>query len=109
MNKKQQKEAVLKPLYDRVIVKRDEVEAETMHKGIILLSSSVEEEKKQFGTVHAVGKGRVSDLTNDIRPMEVKPGDRVVFGKYSGDPFQVGDEKYLMLREDQIYAVVTEQ
>lgn len=98
------KKPTLRPLHDRVIIKRDPPD-ET--KGLIILLEG-SQEKKQFGTVIAIGKGRTSDMTNEVRPMDIKPGDRVVFGQYTGDPFKIGEEEFLMIREDAIYAVVEE-
>lgn len=93
----------LKPLYDRVIVLADK--ADEMYKGAIIIPDSAKE-KMQRGVVVAAGEGRVSDLTNDIRPMSVKAGDRVIFGKYTGDEIEIDGEKLLMMREDQIYGVI---
>lgn len=90
------------PLYDRVIVKEDEAPD---HKGAIIIPD-IAKEKMQRGVVIAAGEGRVSDLTNEIRPMRVKPGDRVIYGKFTGDPIEIDNIKYLLMREDQIYGVI---
>lgn len=90
------------PLYDRVIIKRDEAPD---YVGAIVIPDAAKE-KMQRGTVVAAGTGRVSDLTNEIRPMSVKPGDRVIFGKYTGDPIEIEGVEFLMLREDAIYLLI---
>lgn len=92
------------PLYDRVIVRRDQAPD---HKGAIIIPEAFKE-KMQKGEVVAAGDGRVSDFTNEIRPMKVKSGDRVIFGKYTGDEIQIGEETLLMMREDQIYGIIHE-
>ena len=93
----------LKPLGDRVIVKQDEAE-ETTKSGIILTSN--EKEKPQRGKVVAVGEGKFNE-TGDARiPMPVKEGDTVVYGKYGGQEVKVDGEEYMILRADDIYAVV---
>lgn len=90
------------PLYDRVIIKEDDAPD---HKGAIIIPD-IAKEKMQRGVVIAVGEGRVSDLTNEIRPMKVKPGDRVIYGKFTGDPIEIDGVKYLMVREDALYGVI---
>ncbi len=93
----------LKPLGERVIIKQDEAE-ETTASGIILTSS--EQEKPQRGVVMAAGEGkRTSD--GDLIPMPVKEGDTVIFGKYGGQDITVDGEDYIILRVDDIYAIVT--
>src|SRR5690348_16605145 len=73
------------PLYDRVIVLEDKAPD---YKGTIIIPD-IAKEKMQRGQVIAAGDGRVSDFTNEIRPMKVKPGNRVIFGKYTGDPIEI--------------------
>lgn len=92
------------PLYDRVIVKRDEAPDQV---GRIIIPDAAKE-KMQRGEVVAAGDGRVSDLTNEIRPMKVKAGDKVIFGKYTGDDIEIDGVKLLMMREDQIYGIINE-
>ncbi len=92
----------IKPLQDRVIVKRIE-EEETSKGGIIIPDSA--KEKPQEGRVVAVGKGKV-DEHGKITPMDVKVNDRVLFGKYSGTEINIDDEEHLIMREDDILGVV---
>lgn len=92
---------IIKPLYDRVLVKRSESE-QTSAGGIIIPDTA--QEKTQAGTVIMVGEGK---LLNDgtIRPLHVKKGDEILFGKYSGTEVKVSGEEYLILREDEILGV----
>ena len=92
----------LKPLGDRVIVKQDEAETTTAS-GLYLASDA--KEKPQTGTVLAVGEGKL-DKDGKHLPMPVKEGDRVVYGKYGGTEIEAGDEKVLILRADDIYAII---
>ena len=92
----------IKPLGDRVLVQALEAE-ET--KGGIIIPDTATKEKPQQGTVVAVGPGRVSDEGNRIAP-EVKSGDRVLFGKYSGTEIEVDGKDLLILRETDILAVL---
>ena len=89
----------LTPLHDRVIVKRIE-EKETVKGGIIIPDSA--KEKPQEGEVIAAGAGKSEK--GDRIALDVKAGDRVLFGKYSGTEIKVDDEDYLILREDEILA-----
>jgi len=87
------------PLHDRVLIKRIE-EKETVKGGIIIPDTA--KEKPQEGEVIAVGAGK---MEKGVRvPLDVKAGDRVLFGKYSGTDIKVEDEDYLILREDEILA-----
>ena len=92
----------LKPLGDRVIVKADEAEAQTAS-GLYLASES--KEKPQTGTVIAVGEGKLDKDGNKV-PMPVKVGDKVIFGKYGGTEITHEGEDVLILRADDIYAVI---
>ena len=93
----------IRPLHDRVIVRREEEEAKTA--GGILLPGSAQE-KPNRGVVVAVGSGRVLD-NGDVRPVDVKVGDKVVFGKYAGqDTIDVAGEELIILSESDIKAVV---
>ncbi|MBQ9003326.1 MAG: co-chaperone GroES [Eggerthellaceae bacterium] len=92
----------LKPLGDRVIVKADEAEAQTAS-GLYLASES--KEKPQTGTVIAVGEGKLDRDGNKV-PVPVKAGDKVIFGKYGGTEITHEGEDVLILRADDIYAVV---
>jgi chaperonin GroES len=89
----------LTPLHDRVIVKRIE-EKETVRGGIIIPDSA--KEKPQEGEVIAVGAGKREK--GERIPLDVKPGDRVLFGKYSGTEIKIEDEDLLILREEEILA-----
>jgi len=88
------------PLHDRVLIKRIE-EKETVKGGIIIPDTA--KEKPQEGEVIAVGAGKINDKGDRIA-LDVKAGDRVLFGKYSGTEIKVDDEDYLILREDEILA-----
>ena len=92
----------LKPLADRVIVKPMEAEEQT--KGGIILPDTAKE-KPVEGTVVAVGPGRVSD-EGKVITMEIKKGDKVLYGKYSGSEVTVEGEDYLIMRESDIFAII---
>jgi len=87
------------PLHDRALVKRIE-EKESIKGGIIIPDSA--KEKPQEGEVIAVGAGKIEK--GERIPLDVKAGDRVLFGKYSGSEIRVDDEEYLILREEEILA-----
>jgi chaperonin GroES len=92
----------LRPLHDRIIIQRIE-EEEQVRGGIIIPDTA--KEKPQQGHVIAVGQGRL--LENGTRvPLDVKVGDVVLFGKYAGSEVKLDDEDYLILREDEILAVL---
>lgn len=95
----------IQPLHDRVIVERVELEDKTAG-GIIIPDTA--KEKPQQGRVIAVGPGRRLK-GGKRREMNVKEGDLVIFGKYSGTEFKMDDKEHLILREDDIYAVVESQ
>jgi chaperonin GroES len=92
----------IRPLADRVVIKALE-ETEQMRGGLYIPDTA--KEKPQQGEVIAVGPGKVSDDGQRVAP-EVKVGDRVLYGKYSGTEVTVGDEQYLILRESDVLAVV---
>jgi chaperonin GroES len=96
------KKSMIQPLGDRVVVRRSEEEQKT--KGGIIVPDTAKE-KPQQAVVVAVGPGRVSDEGKRIAP-EVKKGDKVLFGKYSGTEITMGDEEYLILREEDILAII---
>jgi chaperonin GroES len=87
------------PLHDRVLVKRIE-EKETVKGGIIIPDTA--KEKPQEGEVIAVGEGKIEKGARV--PLDVKAGDRILFGKYSGSEIKIEDQEYLILREDEILA-----
>lgn len=92
----------IRPLHDRILVERIE-EQEVMRSGIIIPDSA--KEKPQEGKVIAVGAGKMTEDGKRLAP-EVKAGDRILFGKYSGAEVKVDDKEYLILREDDILAVL---
>ena len=90
------------PLYDRVLIKRTESE-QTSAGGIIIPDTA--QEKTQLGVIESVGQGRVSS-DGSIRKLNVKKGDKVLFGKYSGTEIKFGGVDYLILKEDEILGIV---
>jgi chaperonin GroES len=92
------------PLHDRVLVRRLE-EKETAKGGIIIPDTA--KEKPHEGEVIAVGAGKVNEKGGRI-PLDVKPGDRILFGKYTGNDITFDDQEYLILREEEILAKVSE-
>jgi chaperonin GroES len=92
----------IRPLQDRVIVKRVEEEGKT--KGGIIIPETAKE-KPMEGKVTAVGKGKVLE-DGKIHPLDVKAGDRVLFGKYAGTEVKIDEEEHLIMREDDILGVI---
>lgn len=92
----------MKPLYDRVLVKR--IEEKEQKKGSIIIPDTAKE-KPMEGKVVAVGAGAVNK-EGKRTPLEVKVGDRILFGKYAGTEIKIDDEEHLILREDEVLAVV---
>ncbi|GMN89250.1 co-chaperone GroES [Francisella sciaenopsi] len=92
----------IRPLQDRVLVRRAEEEAKSAG-GIILTGSA--QEKPSQGEVVAIGNGKKLD-NGSTQPMDVKVGDKVLFGKYSGSEVKVNDETLLMMREDDIMGII---
>ena len=92
----------IKPLSDRVIVKAEAAEEKTAW-GIILPDTA--KEKPQEGKVVAVGPGKISDSGNTIK-MTVKVGDKVLYGKYSGTEVIVNNQEYLIMKENDIFAIL---
>jgi chaperonin GroES len=92
----------IKPLADRILIKA--FEEDEIRKGGIIIPDTAKE-KPQKGEVMAVGPGRVSD-NGDRLPMEVSQGDRVLYGKYSGSEVNIDDEKFIILRESDVLAVL---
>lgn len=92
----------IRPLHDRVLVKR--LEAETKTAGGIVIPDSATE-KPVRGEVIAVGKGKLLD-GGDVRPLDIKNGDKILFGKFSGTEVKIDGEDYLVMREDDVMAVI---
>ena len=92
----------IRPLHDRVIVKRLEAEEKTAS-GIVLPGNAAE--KPDMGEVLAVGAGKIQD-NGSVRPMSLKAGDKVIFGKYSGQSVKVDGEELLVMREEDVMGVV---
>lgn len=94
----------IKPLQDRILVER--IEEEVKKGGIIIPDTA--KEKPQQGKVIAVGSGRIDEKGNRI-PMEVKKGDYILFGKYSGNEIRLDDKEYLIMREDDVLAIIEKE
>ena len=92
----------VRPLHDRIIVHRLE-EGEQQIGGIIIPDTA--KEKPQRGTVIAAGKGKVNDDGKRV-PLDVKAGDRILFGKYSGQEIKLDGQEYLIMKEDEVLAVI---
>ncbi|MHB1515484.1 MAG: co-chaperone GroES [Acidiferrobacteraceae bacterium] len=92
----------IRPLHDRVIVRR--IEEERKSAGGIVIPDTAKEKPIQ-GEVVAVGKGKLLE-NGDVRPLDVKAGDKVLFGKYSGTEVRIGAEELLVMREEDIMGVV---
>jgi chaperonin GroES len=92
----------IRPLHDRVLVERIE-EQEVRRGGIIIPDTA--KEKPQEGRVIAVGAGKVTEDGKKI-PLDVKAGDRILFGKYSGSEVKLDDKEYLILREEDVLAIL---
>ncbi len=92
----------VRPLHDRIIVERIE-ESEQQTGGIIIPDTA--KEKPQQGKVIAAGKGKIKD-DGTVTPLDVKAGDTVLFGKYSGQEIKLDGDEYLIMREDEILGVI---
>jgi len=92
----------IRPLHDRVLVRSEEEETKTAG-GIVLPGSAAE--KPSRGEVIAVGNGKITD-SGDVRPLDVKAGDKVIFGQYAGNTVKVDGEELLIMSESEILAVV---
>ncbi len=92
----------MKPLQDRILVKR--LEEKEVKKGGIIIPDTAKE-KPQEGEVVAVGPGKVTE-DGKRQPMEVKAGDKILFGKWSGNEIKLGDEEYLIMRQEDILAIL---
>lgn len=94
----------IRPLYDRILVKR--LEEETKSAGGLFLPENATEKPSQ-GQVLAVGSGRLTQ-DGEVKPLEVKVGDKVVFGKYAGTEIKVDGQERLVLREDEVFGILTD-
>ena len=94
--------ASVRPLHDRVLLRR--IEEQEVKKGGIIIPDTAKE-KPQEGEVVAVGEGRRLE-SGERQPMDVKVGDLVLFGKYSGTDVMIDDEEYLILREEDVFAII---
>ena len=92
----------VRPLHDRILIKRIE-EQETVKGGIIIPDSA--KEKPQEGEVIAVGNGKKTE-EGKVVPLDVKAGERILFGKYSGTEIKIDDHEYLILKEDEVLGVI---
>ncbi len=92
----------LRPLHDRILVKR--MEEETKTKGGIIIPDSAKE-KPAEGEIIACGNGKL-DKDGKVIPLEVKAGDRILFGKYGGTEVKIDGEEYLIMREDDVLGVI---
>ena len=92
----------IRPLHDRILVKR--VEEQEVRRGGIIIPDSAKE-KPQEGKVVAVGNGKVTDDGKKIA-LDVKTGDRILFGKYSGNEVKIEDEEYVIMREEDVLAIL---
>jgi chaperonin GroES len=92
----------VKPLHDRILIKRVE-EKETIKGGIIIPDTA--KEKPQEGEVIAVGGGKKTE-DGKVIPLDVKAGDRILFGKYSGTEIKIDEEEYLIIREDEVLGII---
>ena len=94
----------IRPLHDRILVKRIE-EKESVKGGIIIPDTA--KEKPQEGLVVAVGNGKILDSGTKV-PLDVREGDHILFGKYSGSDIKIEGEEYLILREDEVLGILAE-
>jgi len=92
----------IRPLYDRIVVQRIE-DKETVRGGIIIPDSA--KEKPQEGKVLAVGKGKLLE-DGKVLPLDVQTGQRILFGKYSGNDIKLDGEEYLLMREDEVLGIL---
>jgi chaperonin GroES len=93
----------IRPLYDRIVVKRITDEVEKTAGGLFIPDSA--KEKPQEGEVIAVGQGKRTD-DGKLMPLDVKAGDRILFGKYSGSDIKMDGEEYMIMREDEVLGVL---
>ena len=93
----------LTPLHDRILIRRVE-EQESVRGGIIIPDSA--KEKPQEGEVIAVGKGKISE-EGKVRPLDVKAGDRILFGKYAGTEIKIDGEELVIMREEEVLGILS--
>lgn len=93
----------MRPLHDRILVKRFEAK-QTVKGGIIIPDSA--REKPQEGTVIAIGTGK-RDEGGQLIPLEVKAGDKILFGKYSGSEIKIDDVEHVIMREDDVLGIIS--
>jgi len=91
------------PLHDRILVRRVE-EAETTRGGIIIPDTA--KDKPQEGEVISAGKGKINE-EGKVRPLDVKEGDRILFGKYSGTEIKLDGEDFVIMREEEVLGIIT--
>src|SRR2546427_6756102 len=96
----------IRPLYDRIVVKRIDEVADKTASGLFIPDSA--KEKPQEGEVMAVGQGKRAD-DGKLIPLDVKAGDRILFGKYSGSDIKLDGEEYMIMREDEVLGVLESQ
>lgn len=94
----------IRPLYDRIVVKRIDEKDETKTEGGIIIPDSAKE-KPQEGEVVVVGKGKRLD-DGKVVPLDVQAGDRILFGKYSGSDIKLDGQEYLIMREDEVLGIL---
>ena len=93
----------IRPLHDKIIVRRDEAEGVT-ESGIYLPESS--KERPKTGTIEAVGNGKLNTETGERTPLTLKKGDKVIFTSYAGTEIKLGDDELLIMSEDDVLAVI---
>ncbi|MDA2934793.1 co-chaperone GroES [Acidobacteria bacterium AH-259-D05] len=93
----------IKPLHDRILVKRIDTPEDEVRGGIVIPDTA--KEKPQEGEVIAVGDGKTLDSGQTVK-LSVKAGDRILFGKYSGTEVKIDDEEYLIMREDEVLGIL---
>lgn len=96
----------LRPLYDRVVIKRVEENANAQRGGLYIPDSA--QEKSHEGEVMAVGSGKPRE-DGKVAALDVQVGDRILFGKYSGNDIRIAESEYIVLREDEILGILVEQ
>lgn len=93
----------IRPLHDKILVRRDEAETKT-ESGIFLPEKS--KDRPKTGIVEAVGTGTVNTETGQLTPLTVKKGDRIIFSSYAGSEVKLGDKELLVMSEDEVLAII---